>query len=260
LLSPDIIIGGIVIGLLLGLTGSGGSILTVPLLIYGVGLDPKVAIATSLVIVGSAAICALLQHHRNKHVRWRIGIVFGLSGMVGAYLGGRIGESVSEGSLLLLFSCVMFASGISMIHKHSALETGGDSCSVGHRARNRTRSIAEGFIVGLVTGLVGAGGGFLIVPALVLFAGLPMHLAVGTSLLVISMKCIAAFAGYFTHVVINWEAALSVGLFAAMGTLLGSRLSQRLDAVCLQKVFGYFVLVVSVVIASIEFVALIVKF
>ncbi|MEQ8231592.1 MAG: sulfite exporter TauE/SafE family protein, partial [Gammaproteobacteria bacterium] len=158
-----ILVAGMVIGLLLGLTGGGGSILTVPLLVYVVGLDAKVAIATSLLVVGLASLAALLPHSRHGNVYWRTGIIFGLAGMAGAYTGGWVARYIADAILLLLFAAVMIGSGIAMLRRRPAAPEGHVTVP-----RSWAKIVADGFVVGIVTGLVGAGGGFLVVPALAL--------------------------------------------------------------------------------------------
>lgn len=242
-----VVVAGLVVGLLLGLTGGGGSILTVPLLVYGVGLEAKVAIATSLLVVGLASLAALLPHSRAGNIYWRTGLIFGVAGMAGAYSGGWVARYLAETVLLLLFAAVMIGSGAAMLRRpsHRALA----SVPLG---RSWLRVVGDGFIVGIVTGLVGAGGGFLVVPALVLLGGLPMHAAVGTSLLVISMKCFAGLAGYATHVPVDGTAALIVGVLAIAGTTLGSRLSSLVSPGQLQRGFGIFILGVATILVAIE--------
>jgi uncharacterized membrane protein YfcA len=166
-----VLFAGVVIGLLLGLTGGGGSILTVPLLVYVVGLDAKIAIATSLLVVGLASLAALIPHSRTGNVRWKTGIIFGCAGMVGAYSGGRLAVYIADVLLLLLFAGVMIGSGVAMVKKKSLapLHEGNATADIG---RSWTKIIGDGFVVGIVTGLVGAGGGFLVVPALALLGGL----------------------------------------------------------------------------------------
>jgi uncharacterized membrane protein YfcA len=242
-----VLIAGMVIGLLLGLTGGGGSILTVPLLVYVVGLDPKIAIATSLLVVGLASLAALLPHSRAGNVYWRTGLIFGVAGMVGAYSGGWIARYVADVLLLLLFAAVMIGSGFAMLRSRA-----GSGEVVAAPARNWLRIVGDGFVVGIVTGLVGAGGGFLVVPALALLGGLPMHAAVGTSLLVIAMKCFAGLAGYITHVPIDGQSAAIVGLLAIAGTFLGSRLSKLASPNQLRRGFGVFVLVIAAILVVIE--------
>lgn len=247
--SVAIVLAGIVIGVLLGLTGGGGSILTVPLLVYIVGLEPKIAIATSLLVVGLASLAALLPHSRAGNVYWKTGIIFGLAGMAGAYAGGRIAQYLADAVLLVAFAVVMIGSGLAMIRKRAC---DADGVATLQQARNWTKVVADGFVVGIVTGLVGAGGGFLVVPALALLGGLPMHAAVGTSLLVISLKCFAGLAGYAAHVPIDLSAALVVSAFAICGTLLGGRLSGRIPAAQLRRGFGVFVLVIASILIVVE--------
>jgi len=244
-----ILVAGMVIGLLLGLTGGGGSILTVPLLVYIVGLDPKVAIATSLLVVGLASLAALLPHSRHGNVYWRTGLIFGVAGMAGAYSGGWIARFIPDVVLLLLFAAVMLGSGVAMLRRRPGLPLGEDAAAP---ARNWMKIVADGFVVGIVTGLVGAGGGFLVVPALALLGGLPMHAAVGTSLLVITLKCFAGLAGYVTHVPIDLESGIIVSALAIAGTVLGSRLSKALSGAQLRHGFGVFVLVIAAILVVIE--------
>jgi uncharacterized membrane protein YfcA len=250
-----VVIAGVVIGLLLGLTGGGGSILTVPLLVYVVGLDAKIAIATSLLIVGLASLAALLPHSRSGNVYWRTGIIFGVAGMVGAYSGGRLAQFIADALLLLLFAGVMIGSGIAMLRRKPVGNLAAEPAP--HAGRSWSKVVMDGFIVGIVTGLVGAGGGFLVVPALALLGGLPMHAAVGTSLLVIAMKCFAGLAGYIAHVPIDVNSAVIVGTLAIAGTVLGSRLSRVVSGSQLQRGFGIFVLCIAAILVVIEGSALI---
>ncbi len=247
-----VIVAGLLVGLLLGITGGGGSILTVPLLVYGVGLEAKTAIATSLVIVGTASLAALIVHSRAGHVRWQLGIRFGLAGMVGAAAGGWLAQFIADPVLLLLFSGVMIACALAMLRKRECVEDDGGNAAIAAPGRSAFRVIGDGVLVGLVTGVVGAGGGFLIVPALTLLGGLPMRAAVGTSLLVIAMNCLAGLAGHVAHVEIDVRAAVIVGSCAIAGTLLGSRLAGRLSGPQLQRCFGLFVLVIAAILIVIE--------
>ncbi len=242
-----VVIAGTIIGLLLGLTGGGGSILTVPLLVYIIGLDAKIAIATSLLVVGLASLAALLPHSRAGNVYWRTGLIFGVAGMAGAYSGGRIAQYIADALLLLLFAGVMIGSGIAMLRKRCDLPD-----AVPRAARSWWKIVGDGFVVGIVTGLVGAGGGFLVVPALALLGGLPMHAAVGTSLLVIAMKSFAGLAGYVSHVPIDVTSAAIVGALAILGTLLGTRIARIVSGPLLQRGFGIFVLCIAAILIVIE--------
>ncbi|NLE88456.1 MAG: sulfite exporter TauE/SafE family protein, partial [Myxococcales bacterium] len=194
------------IGLSLGLLGGGGSILTVPLLVYVLGVEPKAAIATSLFVVGVTSLAALLPHARAGAVRWRTGLVFGGAGMVGAYLAGHLADAIPGRLLLILFAALMLVTAVAMLWSRAAPER-----KEMPRAELAVRkAVLDGLVVGALTGLVGAGGGFLVVPALAMFGGLPMRAAAATSLVVIAMKSFAGFSGYLGHQSIDWGLALVV--------------------------------------------------
>ena len=249
--SPLVIIVAVTVGLLLGLLGGGGSTVTVPLLVYGVGLDAKVGIATSLLVVGVASSAALVSHARSGNVLWRTGLLFGVAGMVGAYLGGRLAAVFPGAVLLILFAIVMFGSGVSMLRRKSSRPVGQTLVTTGPEVPV-FRITAHGFVVGGVTGLIGAGGGFLVVPALVLLGRLPMHMAVGTSLLVIAMNSFAGLAGHLGHVEIDAPVAALVGTLAVVGTIAGSRVSRFISGDKLRVIFGCFVLLTAVVLLYVE--------
>ncbi|QZT55232.1 sulfite exporter TauE/SafE family protein [Mycolicibacterium austroafricanum] len=235
------------VGIALGLLGGGGSILTVPLLAYVAGMDAKAAIATSLLVVGVTSAIGAISHARAGRVQWRTGLIFGAAGMAGAYAGGLLARYIPGTILLIGFALMMIATAIAMLRGRKTIETG----ETGHRLPV-PKIIAEGLIVGLVTGLVGAGGGFLVVPALALLGGLPMPIAVGTSLIVIAMKSFAGLAGYLSSVHINWTLALAVTAAAVIGALIGARLTAMINPDSLRKTFGWFVLVMSSVILAQE--------
>ncbi len=224
------------VGLSLGLLGGGGSILAVPLLVYVAGLDAKEAIATSLLVVGTTSLAALVPHARAGRVRWRTGLLFGAAAMAGAYAGGRLAAFVPGPVLLLLFAAMMLATAVAMIRGRRAVSATEHGLRVGV-------VLLEGAVVGLVTGMVGAGGGFLVVPALVLLGGLPMSAAVGTSLLVIALKSFAGLAGYLASVDVDWPLALAVTGAAVVGSLVGGSLTGRIPADTLRRAFGWFVVV-----------------
>jgi uncharacterized protein len=235
----------VVIGVSLGLLGGGGSILAVPLLVYVAGLPAKQAIATSLLVVGATSAVAVIPHLRAGRVRWRTGLIFGLAGMTGAYTGGRLAEYIPAGILLTAFALMMLVTAAAMIRGRRRTE----GRPVPHELPVR-RVVVDGVAVGLVTGLVGAGGGFLVVPALALLGGLPIPVAVGTSLVVIAMKSFAGFAGYLPSVTIDWGLAAAVTAAAVVGTLTGARLAGRIPADTLRKTFGWFVVVVGVFVLA----------
>ncbi|MDW4905522.1 sulfite exporter TauE/SafE family protein [Streptomyces sp. ADMS] len=235
-----VIAASLLIGVSLGILGGGGSILTVPILVYLAGLEVKQAIATSLFVVGVTSAAAVVPHARAGRVRWRTGLLFGVAGMAGAYGGGRLAEFIPGTVLLIAFGLMMVATAIAMIRgRKQAPAKVHHELPVGH-------VLLEGIVVGLVTGLVGAGGGFLVVPALALLGGLPMSVAVGTSLLVISMKSFAGLAGYLSSVHIDWGLATLVTATAVVGGLVGGRLAGRIPQDTLRKAFGWFVVTMGV--------------
>ncbi|WP_067170109.1 sulfite exporter TauE/SafE family protein [Microtetraspora niveoalba] len=239
------LVAAVVVGLTLGLFGGGGSILTVPLLVYVAGVPAKEAIAMSLFTVGVTSAVSAVGHARAGRIRWKTGLVFGAAGMAGAYGGGLLGPHLPEALLMVAFAVMMAATAIAMIRgrKTPSHDSARTDLPVAH-------VVVEGVVVGVVTGLVGAGGGFLVVPALVLLGGLPMSVAVGTSLIVIAMKSFAGFAGYLQSVPIDWSAALSITAAAVVGGLIGGRLAGRIQADRLREAFGWFVLAMGVFVLS----------
>ena len=235
------------VGIALGLLGGGGSILTVPLLVYVGGMDAKQAIATSLLVVGVTSLVGAISHARAGRVQWRTGLIFGAAGMAGAYAGGLLARFIPGTVLLIGFAVMMIATAVAMLRGRKNV----DAPAQGHRLPV-PKIVAEGLVVGLVTGLVGAGGGFLVVPALALLGGLPMPVAVGTSLIVIAMKSFAGLAGYLSSVQINWTVALAVTAAAVVGSLIGARLTAKVNPDSLRKAFGWFVLAMSSVILAQE--------
>lgn len=230
----------VLIGVALGLLGGGGSILTTPILIYALGVEPKAAIATSLVVVGVTSLAALVQHARAGNVEWRTGLVFGLAGMVGAYGGGFAAGWISANVLMFLFGGMMLATAVAMFRGRKEPADGAPD-----HPHPLWKIVAEGIVVGVVTGLVGAGGGFLVVPALALLGGLPMKKAVGTSLLVIAMKSFAGYAGHAAHVAIDLELAALVSAAAVAGSFIGAALAGRVRPDLLRRGFAGSVLVMA---------------
>jgi uncharacterized protein len=240
----------LVVGIALGLLGGGGSILTVPLLVYVLGVEAKSAIATSLLVVGVTASAALILHARAKRVQWRTGLLFGAAGMTGAYLAGRIAEAIPGTILLVAFGVMMLVTAVAMM-RGSGVPT-----AKAPPRMSLVKILLEGFAVGCVTGLVGAGGGFLVVPALVLLGGVSMHVAVGTSLVVVAMKSFAGLAGYLGHATIDWTLAAVITAAAVLGSLLGSAWAARLPQRVLRRGFALFVLVMAVLMLGAEAVTL----
>lgn len=243
----------VLIGVLLGLLGGGGSILTVPMLVYALHLPPKTAIATSFIVVGASGLIGLVPHARRGRVSWRSGLVFGLAGMAGAFGGGRLAGQISNELLMALFGVVTLVTGLAMLRgrgaeaRNGSLEGTPAPRSVQGQSRRALdlRLLFDGFFVGGLTGLVGVGGGFLIVPALTLLVGLPMSTAVGTSLLVIVMNAVAGLGGYSQHVALDPALTGWVTVGAIAGSVAGSGLSGRIGAEALRRLFGGFILLVA---------------
>jgi hypothetical protein len=244
-MDPIVLVLAVLVGVTLGLLGGGGSILLVPLLVYVGGLGAKEAIATSLLVVLVTSAVAAVPHARAGRVRWRTAGPFGAAGMAGAYLGGRVGSLLDGTWLLVGFAVMMLVTAVMMLRGRRT------DLPADHTAPT-WRVLLDGIVVGLVTGIVGAGGGFLVVPALVLLGGLPMPVAVGTSLAVIAMKSAAGLAGYLSAVDLDWSSALTVAVAAASGAVLGARLVDRVPSARLRRVFGWFVVVMSFVVLAQE--------
>lgn len=219
-------------GLSLGLLGGGGSILAVPILVYGAGLGPRDAIASSLVVVGLSSLMGAAL--RWKEVQGKAALHFAGWGMLGTLAGSRLAGLLSQGVQMTLFALVMLSVAALMLAKTPPLEGQGRRWPVALPA----------LVVGLLTGLVGVGGGFLIVPALVLTAGLTMRRAVPTSLAVIALNCLAGLFGYLDQV--HWRPLFLAGFTAVVlaGILVGGRLTALVPHARLKKVFAVFLLVV----------------
>lgn len=241
-MTTAVVLLAVLVGLSLGLLGGGGSILTVPLLVYVAGLQTREAIATSLLVVGVTSAVAAISHARSGRVQWRTGLWFGAAGMVGAYAGGRLAEHLPGGLLLTAFAVMMTATAVAMIRgRRAPQEASATPLPVG-------RVLLHGGAVGLTTGIIGAGGGFLIVPALTLLGGLSMPVAVGTSLLVIAMNSAAGLGGHLPSVDLDWGLAAMVTAAAVGGSLVGGRLAGRISPDRLRRAFGWAVLAMAAVV------------
>jgi uncharacterized membrane protein YfcA len=240
--------GAIAIGVSLGLLGSGGSILTVPVLVYLIGQDEKVAIAGSLFIVGNIAIAGSLQFARARLINWRSVATFGIPGMIGTYLGALIAAYVSGIMQLALFAVVMLLASYLML-RPIELRSGNK------KPRAVWKIAADGLVVGISTGLVGVGGGFLIVPALVLLGGLSMHQAVATSLVIIALKSYSGFYKYLDvlreqDLSLDWAVLGIVTILGIGGSFVGGRLARRMPQDKLKRWFGYFLIVMGLYILA----------
>lgn len=238
----------IIIGLMLGLLGGGGSILTVPMLVYVLHVEPKVAIVTSFVVVGISSLMALIPHARRSSVCWKSGLFFGLAGMIGAFGGGRLASHFPADLLMALFGLISLSTGLLMLRGSKPQTTdlsATEPLRVCPLQVAYLRVLFDGFFVGALTGMVGVGGGFLIVPALTLLVGLPMQGAVGTSLLVIAMNALAGLTGYSQHVGLDLNLTVTVTAGAIVGSAIGGSLSSYVKPELLRRSFGALVVLVA---------------
>jgi hypothetical protein len=235
----------LLVGVSLGLLGGGGSILTLPILMYGFGVEEKEAIATSLLVVGLTSAAAIVPHARDGHVSWRIGLWFAGAGSVGAFAGGALAAWIPGPWLVRGFLVMMVAAAIAMIRGSTDAPVAPAPADL-----RLPQILAQGVAVGGVAGLVGAGGGFLVVPALVLFGGLGMADAIGTSLLVIAIQSLSGFVGHATHVTVDLPLAAGVTAAAIVGSWIGGRWSARVPAHLLRQGFGGLVLVMALYIGA----------
>ena len=238
-------IGAMLVGLVLGLLGSGGSILTVPVLVYLVGEPEKLAIAESLGIVTLISFVGALPFVYRRQVSWRSVLLFGLPGMVGAYLGAYLSQFMPGALQLAIFAAVMLLAAVMMFRRQVPSEE-----EAGTRAYWKV--MLDGLAVGVLTGIVGVGGGFLIVPALVLLGDLPMHLAIGTSLFIISVKSISGFVKYIDVLggveSIHWDLLFIFSAIGIVGSFVGGKMGAYVPQDKLKRGFAVFLVVMGVVI------------
>jgi uncharacterized membrane protein YfcA len=231
---------GFGVGVVLGLLGGGGSILAVPIFLYVFGVEPKPAIAMSLAVVGMSAFVGFLSHWRHGSVNLRIGLPFGLVAMASAFLTARVSDRVPEVLQLSLFAIFAFTAAFVMLFD-SLRPVRGEPAPA--RETHFTAVLAlEALAVGALTALIGAGGGFVIVPALVYLAGVPVKAAVGSSLLIITLNALSGFVGYIGQVPIDWGLVGSFTGVAAVGALLGSRLNRHVSQVRIKQGFALLIL------------------
>lgn len=240
---------GLVIGLLLGLLGGGGSILAVPALVYGIGQPVKVAIPTSLLVVGISSLAGATTRLRARVIQWRLVLVFATTGAPAAFLGSYLNRQLPTRIVLVGFAALMLAAGWRML---ADTDTVGTACAVaGGRINWRRclpRAIASGFGVGLLTGLFGVGGGFLLIPALVLLLGLDMTSAVATSLVIVALNSASAFAAHLDGTHIDAVTATTFTTAAVLGAISASRFGKRLPTSKLQRWFAYLVFAVAALV------------
>jgi uncharacterized membrane protein YfcA len=250
-------IASLLIGVSLGLIGGGGSILTVPVLVYLFGVNPVLATAYSLFIVGATSLVGTYPKYKGGEVNFKTALIFGIPSIISVFATRAfivpaipievftIGDFVITKSLLMmmLFAILMVFASVSMIRdKKQKTE------EPVKQQFNYPMIMLEGTVVGLLTGLVGAGGGFLIIPALVLFSKLPMKQAIGTSLLIIAAKSLIGFTGDLGKQTMDWTLLLTVTGLAIVGIFIGNALSKKVSAGSLKKGFGWFVLIMGIYI------------
>ncbi len=230
----------LVTGLILGLIGGGGSVLTVPVLVYLLGYPAKQAIAMSLPIVGCASLVGAIGHWRTGNVQWKTALAFGAVAMLGSFTGARLSSLLDGRVQLVLLGTAMTIAAVSM------LRSAGKEASADALPQRSLGLVAlAGFGVGVLTGLVGVGGGFLIVPTLVLLGGVPMRAAIGTSLAIITMNTMSGFAGYVGRVSLDWTAMGTFTAVAIVGILVGTRLAARVPVARLKSGFTFVLLAVA---------------
>lgn len=249
-----VILAGISTGILLGLLGSGGSIVTIPALVYLLGVHPKSAIALSLGIVSITATISAINHFRSGNVNLKVAAIFGLCGMLGTYTGTKLGILMPVVLQLGLFALVMYAAAYRMLKPRRrfgpvgadvvrnapeiALHAEGLPAQLGYVA-------LLGLAVGLLTGMVGVGGGFLIIPALVLFSGIPMKQAVGTSLAIVAVNSGTGFTGYLGVVPVDYALMGTFTAVAIAGSFMGAKISHHISPDNLKRGFGIFLAIVA---------------
>lgn len=244
LVTPLELAGALVIGAALGLLGGGGSILTVPVFVYAAGLDPKVAVAASLPVVACTSASAALLHWRLGNVQVRTALIYGATAAAGSFAGAKLATFLSGATQLILLAIVMLVAAVRMLTAKSA-----DPSSPHEPAPiNFAVLIPVALAVGMLTGVVGVGGGFLIVPTLVILCRLPMRVAVGTSLMVIAMNTASGAAGYAGTVSIPWNVVIIFTAVAIAGSLAASRWSARLPQAALRKGFGALLIALSILL------------
>lgn len=255
-------LGALVIGIVLGLIGGGGSILTVPVFVYLLGFNPVTATAYSLFVVGVSALVGAFQNFRKGLVDFKTAIVFSIPAFIAVYLTRRfLVPAIPENlitfehftltkniAIMVFFALIMLLASFSMIRNKKP-----EPNPKAQAKFNYPLIVIEGFIVGILTGVVGAGGGFLIIPALVLLAKLPMKKAVATSLLIIAIKSLIGFIGDIETMPIDWSFLASFTLLSVFGIFAGVKLNHIIDGKKLKKAFGWFVFIMAIYILLKEF-------
>tara|TARA_B100000003_G_C10870446_1_gene346849 strand:- start:167 stop:973 length:807 start_codon:yes stop_codon:yes gene_type:complete len=257
--------GAFIVGLILGLIGSGGSILSVPILVYLFGINPITATAYSLFVVGTTSLIGSIKNIRNKLINYSSTLLFSFSAVITVYLTRKylihlIPETIIDTDLIflnkdqlimLLFSLLMLVAGFLMIKRTPKTIVGLKQTKT--IAPNKFLIFAEGSLIGFLTGLIGAGGGFIIIPILVILSDLRMKTAIATSLAIISLKSLIGFIGDVQNLDIDWLFLITFTLISVIGIFIGQMFSQKVEDNKLKMAFGVFVILIGVVILLIEF-------
>ena len=248
--------GALVVGIVMGLLGSGGSAISVPLLVYVIGHGAKVSIAESMAIVGLIAFFAAIPYSMARQVDWPSVVFFGIPGMLGTFLGAILGGLASDALQLTVFGVVILLAAVFMIRKAFVLkvQTGCPMEAMKAKAESfnlfsRLKMITEGLLVGVLTGFVGVGGGFLIVPALMVLAKLPIRIAIGTSLVIIAAKSLVGFLKYQRvlqddGLTVDWPTILVFSIVGILASNLGSRVNAKLNQRLLNQIFAVFLVLI----------------
>lgn len=245
-------VGALIVGLVLGLIGGGGSILTVPLLVYLLGYNPVVATAYSLFVVGTSSMVGTYQKYKEGLVDFKTGLAFSFPSFIAVYLSRRYlvpgipdnlfslgGFALTKDmGIMIFFAIIMLLAAISMIKK-------GKDENISSTSQPYYKTFVQGLIIGTITGIIGAGGGFLYVPALVLWANIPMKKAVGTSLIIVTINSLIGFIGDVQTIDIEWIFLLIFTGIAVLGIILGVFLSKLISGKKLKVSFGYFILIMA---------------
>lgn len=240
---------GLAVGAVVGLVGAGGAIIAVPALVYLVGLDPADAVPTSLVVVGASAVAGVLPRIKTA-VDWPLVLLIGAAGFPASWAGAAVGRMLDEDLLMLFFSGIMVLAGIRML---AGTRDRPDPFPAAGRARwlaVAPRALAIGVLVGFLTGLLGVGGGFLIIPALTLLLGVPIRTAVGTSLAIIAINSASGFAAHLDGLSIDWSLTLGFAAVAVASSLAAARIAHRLNDRLVTRTFAVVIFLVAAWVAA----------
>lgn len=232
------------IGVLLGTMGSGGSIVILPVLVYIAGIEPYSAVPMSMAVVGTTSLLAAWLYARKGHFHGKAALLLGATGIVGAFVGSAATRIVSEQTLMLIFAALLLVVGIIMYR--------GGVQGLPPGVCRPIRCLSVGAAVGLLSGFLGVGGGFLIVPALVLFAGLETKTAVGTSLAIIALNSAAGLLGQIRYAEFDWSFTLALATSTLLGMLMGLLVSERISEVTLRKGFAVVLLLVALIVGGLN--------